>query len=193
MEIEEWAELFAGSFGATSSGIPSIDAWRNLAANKNFWFNDDIWKGGNVQLGAEFYEDTPPFFKDLGKIGADPQTGVGDFVSPVRTQQAIKTIAPTNTYIYGAYWIQDQISKSKDPEAEAAEIDKVFSELTLEDLAESPILRRVIHLTHPAAVANTEAKQLARRANTRYKLRQDEFRAAFKQGKKEGDFKELIN
>ncbi len=193
MEIEEWAELFAGSFGATSSGIPTIDAWRNLSSNKRFWFNDDIWKGGNVQLGAEFYEDTPQFFKDLGKIGTDPETGVGDFISPVRTQQAIKTIAPTNTYIYGAYWIQDQIARSKDPAATAAEIDKTYGELTLEDLAQSPILRRVIHLTHPAAVSNTEARQLSRAANTRYKLRQDDFRAAFKEGKKSGDFKALID
>lgn len=61
--------------------------------NKDFWVNDDIWKGREVSPQNEFYVgDTPKALIDM----AQGLSKIGVEMSPARAEAAIRRVIPTN-------------------------------------------------------------------------------------------------
>jgi hypothetical protein len=165
--------------------IPTISAGASYAANYNFWLDDAIWKGGKILpedeiIPADKPGATPELWKQLGEI-----TGA----SPVRMQAAAGALAPRNPYtdLMGGsyqYWM-----------AGASDADK--AKMTMQLIAENPILRRVVKLTHPFT-AEVEALDRAERERGSEKYKQAStigeiiFRDANKQGDAKAEFRTWI-
>lgn len=133
------------SLAIVPGGIPIIDATRSYAANYDFWFDDEIWRGAEVPPEEEFLtpaqstNPTNPFFVAIGQQGAD----LGFPVSPARLERASGSIFPNNTFT-GLFGQGFKSIFGDEPQTELAKT-------TEEILADAPFIRRTMKLTHPAA------------------------------------------
>ena len=72
---------------------PTLSALWGYMHNKDFWRNEDIWKGDpNVSPKFERYNETPQAWVSFGE-----KTGL----SPVRSQRAFEKVVPVNAYTMG--------------------------------------------------------------------------------------------
>ncbi len=112
---------------------PTIDAYMGYVANKDFWRNEDIWRGQKVKPKEEYTRYTPKTFVEVGQA-----TGL----SPERLKYAL-----TQYFTYGNIWTSlvgggvnalfDNLSESKR--------DLVTEELILK----KPFVRRMARSTDP--------------------------------------------
>lgn len=111
---------------------PTISAILGYTANKDWWLNEDIWKGPKVKPGEEKTIYTHPALEKAGKVG----------LSPERLDYALKQIF-TRGNIYtsivsgGAGFLVNGL-----PEKDKG---KVLAEV----ITRLPIIRRVFELTPP--------------------------------------------
>lgn len=112
---------------------PTLEAALGYYANKDFWYNEDIWRGPEVRPEAEYRAATHPAFVEWGEL-----TGM----SPMRTQNALEQVFTSNNiYTSVTGWGLRQIF-DKLPE-------DVREQTTTEMLKQAPFLRRVMRTTHP--------------------------------------------
>jgi hypothetical protein len=155
------------------TGSPTAQAIVALAANKDLWNNKDIWQGEEfVRPGARNDERTAgTIFETMGKLAPDT-------VSPVQLQTAVKTYVPSNTYIHTAQFITDMVENASDPEKAAIDAQRAQEDLTMEIIAGSPLFRRMVHITHPAAQTNEELRRAATEVQTFRALQNEQVRRA---------------
>lgn len=130
--------------------IPSLAAGATYASNYNFWRDDTVWNGIRVQpedeiIPAHKAGATPQGYVEIGKI-----TGL----SPERLRAAVNQLAPSNPYtdmLGGGFqhWL-------------AGADDRDKAKMSWQIIAENPVLRRVVKLTHPFT-AEIEALEEAER------------------------------
>jgi len=115
---------------------PTVAAAATYMSNHDFWTDSDVWKGTDVLPEEEFQEapkkPTPMFWRDVGQM-----TGL----SPVRTEAAIKKLAPQNPYTDLTGMSYKMLTQG------LTDFDR--SRTTLQILNDTPILRRIIGITHP--------------------------------------------
>ncbi len=112
---------------------PMLDAFTGYQANKNFWYNQDIWKGAEVEPSQEFTASTNQALVEFGK-----QTGM----SPVRTKYALEQLFTSSNVFSSAAgagigWMFK--------EAGDAEATKPIQER----IAKAPIVKRLLKDTNP--------------------------------------------
>jgi len=112
---------------------PLIDALLGYGANKDFWRNEEIWKGPKVETKEEWTYYTHPLFKETGRL-----TGL----SPERLKYALQqyfTYGNVWTSLGGFAWKQilDEL-----PEAEKQKI-------TEDIILQKPFIRRIAKKTDP--------------------------------------------
>lgn len=131
---------------------PTIAAAATYASNHDFWTDRTIWKGADVPPEQEFQEapkkPTPMFWRDVGDM-----TGL----SPVRTEAAIKKLAPQNPYTDLAGMSYKMLTQG------LTDFDR--SKTTLQVLKDTPILRRIISLTHPLSREKAFAEKTIQEGN----------------------------
>lgn len=119
---------------------PTISASMTYMSNHDFWTDDKIWKGPKVPPEQEFQiaprKPTSPFFVDLGEAMG---------ISPMRAERAAAKVFPQNPYTdltgFG-YKMMTQGMNSYDRSKQTEQI-----------LADTPIMRRIIGMTHPLSRA----------------------------------------
>lgn len=179
-----------------SQGTPAIPLIKDVppvlsmkAAYQDNWDNfldRQIWRGQKVENWAEFYKDTPQFYKDIGKaLGLSPtrlETATGKITTMLRFN-------PIGVLALKSYdLIHDVLT-----EDETEELNKTILDHA-DDLAH-PIYRRLIAFTTPGIVGES-MERFSIEENTRRKLQNDtvlEFFTDIKGGEKtEGDFQRWI-
>jgi len=141
--------------GPTQVLPPTFEAFLGYVSNKDFWRNEDIWKGPEIKAVEEYTKYTHPAFIRAGQL-----TGL----SPERLRYVLQQYF-TSGNIYssiGSYaWkvILDEL-----PEAEKRMV-------TEELILNQPFVRRLVRATQPAHALIKEAEKMKIEANTeRYKL-----------------------
>jgi len=131
---------------------PTLMAGVTYMSNHDFWTDNEIWKGPDVPPEEEFQmgprRPTPPFWKDVGDW-----TGL----SPMRTEAAVKKLAPQNPYTDLAGMSYKMLTEG------LTDFDK--SRTTLQILKDTPIFRRIIGITHPASREMDEMEPIVTEGN----------------------------
>ncbi len=134
---------------------PTFDAFLGYVSNKDFWRNEDIWKGPEIKAEEEYTKYTHPLFIKAGQL-----TGL----SPERLRYALEqyfTYGNIYTSVGSYAWkvILDEL-----PEEER---QMVTEELILKQ----PFVRRFARTTQPTHALIKETEKTKIEANTeRYKL-----------------------
>ncbi len=112
---------------------PTLNAALGYAANKDFWHNEDIWKGGKVEVQDEWDSYTHPSFVTAGeKLN----------LSPKRLQAALgKVFTYNNVYTTLASGVMAEVFDTMTP----SEKLKVSEQLFLDQ----PFIRRTVEATDP--------------------------------------------
>jgi hypothetical protein len=133
---------------------PTFDAYLGYTNNINFWTDDRIWKGAEVDPRMEFTRFTPEAYKRIGAA-----TGT----SPARLDYAMKQV-----FTSGNIWtsMAGYPLKKALEEADEETADAVGSDLWIK-LSRTPILKRFIGVTDPVNRQRREAKEAEVAENTR--------------------------
>lgn len=125
---------------AASVFPPTVQAFSAYMFNKDFWLNEDVWKGRKVSPKEEYWNTTP----ELAVLWGE-KTGL----SPERSRRAFHKVLPQNIYTYmvGGLWKQTFGTLS---EKEQIEMSKPFIEKT----RDFPLLRKVLRHTWPTGKQN---------------------------------------
>jgi len=112
---------------------PTLEAIWGYAANKDFWKNEDIWRGPKIEPSEEYTKYTPEALKEIGKATD---------MSPERLRYALSQFFTrgniwTSMVGYGWKQLLDEL-----PEADR---NKVTQELILN----KPFIRRIAKTTDP--------------------------------------------
>ena len=129
---------------------PSASAFFGYAQNRDFWLNNDIWKGPEVAPQEEFTARTPEAF-----VAAGQATGL----SPERLKFAFgEVFTRRNIYadMVGAAWNQVAGNVSEDDQ-------KVLTE----QLTRAPFARRLFKSTSPSVKLRDELERITVDENTR--------------------------
>ncbi len=129
---------------------PTIDAMLGYMSNKDFFRNEDIWKGAEIEPSEEFTRYTHPAFITAGGAAG---------VSPERLKYALSQYFTTGniyTSMVGYGW-KELLSEL--PEAEREQV-------TQELLLKKPFVRRLVRSTRPGVEFKKELKEAKIQANT---------------------------
>ena len=128
---------------------PTVSAFLTYVMNKDFWRNEDVWKGRDVKPTEEYWMSTPEAFVKLGKA-----TGL----SPIRAERAVGKVIPYNpyTWLLGATW------KAVSPN------DVTVDKSLIGNLSKTPFARRVMRSTWPTPMKSTDRKALRELGVTPY-------------------------
>jgi hypothetical protein len=137
---------------------PVVEMTLGYAANKDFWLNEDIWKGDPVIPEEEYTKYTPKPFVKAGEI-----TGL----SPVRLQNAAKQLFTSgNMWTSLAGYASKQIFDEMTPEERA--------KVTNQTLDKYPVVRKLLRSTRPDLRRKKVIKEENMRINTeRLKLNRE--------------------
>lgn len=102
---------------------PIVAAMSSYAANKNFWTNEDIWKGVPVSPHLESYMQTPEYLKS----GAEALSRAGIEISPERARQAGLRLFPVNAWTAMMMGGVNAMIPSDDPPVRKAIAERVLS------------------------------------------------------------------
>jgi hypothetical protein len=132
---------------------PTIDAFLGYMANKDFWKNEDIWKGPKVTPREEYTVYTDPAMKKLGQL-----TGL----SPERTEYALSQIFTRGNIYTGL--VNGGLNAIL---GDQSEVDK--RKLTMEFITKAvPDIKRVFNITPPYSQTEIkQAKEVATEESTR--------------------------
>jgi len=129
---------------------PAMSAYFGYVQNRDFWYNDDIWRGPEVKPSEEFTARTPEPFVQVGRA-----TGL----SPERLKFAMGEIfTRRNIYadLVGAAW--------KSVAGDVSEKDQIA--LT-EQVTRAPFARRLFKSTSPSVKMRDEFARITTDENTR--------------------------
>jgi hypothetical protein len=125
---------------------PVISALLGYVSNKNFWSNEDIWKGRKVDPKLEYYASTPEGWKKLGKL-----TGL----SPERLRKSVSKVLPGgNPFLEIASGLQSPLE---------VEADDSFNQKMFTMLSKLPMTKRIIRVSAPVEITEQESKEIERR------------------------------
>lgn len=129
--------------------IPTFSSFWGYMYNKDFWRNQDIWKGRKgISPKEEQWNETPKIWKVLGNT-----TGL----SPERSMYAFHTVVPKNIYTYALGGMAGEMMSTLS-EKERESISKPF----IEQISKIPISKRFVGETYPH---NKQTEDLLKRAN----------------------------
>lgn len=146
---------------------PTMEAIYGAASNYNFYTNDKIWKGEAVLPGYEYTSKTPEVLRMLGELAPGS-------ISPTRVHHAIKTLAPTNTYIYSAEFMSNLLLGSVDPIEDEQRIKDWQDNTTARMMKEFPGLRTMVTVGQPAEAMTQIERQALLEANSQMKVMRDD-------------------
>jgi hypothetical protein len=125
---------------------PIISALLGYVSNKNFWSNEDIWKGRKVDPKLEYYASTPEGWKKLGKL-----TGL----SPERLRKSAGKILPGgNPFLEIASGLQSPLE---------IETDDSFNTKMFIMLSKLPEISRILRVSAPVEITEQDSKEMGRR------------------------------
>lgn len=128
---------------------PTISALLGYTFNKDFWKNEDIWKGRKgISPKEEYWNTTPKPWMMFGK-----HTGL----SPERSRRAFNKVVPQNLYTYLMEGFAGQFYGNLDDKDKAK-----ISEPFIKKATESPVLKRIVRSTYPV---QTVGDELFKKAN----------------------------
>jgi hypothetical protein len=152
--IESWKNLIN-----TNVLPPTIAAYLTYANNKDFWTNNDAWRGDKFVAPSEQYRigRTHPLSIALGKLTAGNEPG--GQISPDKLSAALQRIIPaSNLYVslgLGGYKV---LSGDMTEDMKSKTIKQVLTEI--------PAVRRVFASTHPYSEWRESNKQFKVKAAT---------------------------
>lgn len=142
---------------------PTMDAIIGYAANKDFWRNEDIWKGGKVAPQEEYrlnkYPYTHPLFVQAGSL-----TGL----SPERLEYSLQQY-----FTYGNIWTSLGGYAYKQIFQDMSDADK--NKTTKEIILEQPFIRRMVSRTDPSYKDKKKYDDLILKQNTEKWIRSRDF------------------
>lgn len=122
---------------------PTVEAMLGYSANKDFWFNEDIWKGPEVKPEEEFTRYTPQAFVELGRA-----TGL----SPERSKAALEQL-----FTYGNIWTS---LVGGGTEILLKGLDEKDKDLVTEEvILKKPFVRKIVRSTDPFYKYGKEIKE----------------------------------
>lgn len=140
---------------------PTVSAYLGYVTNKDFWLNDDIWKGRkDISPREEYWNTTPEAWVLWGQA-----TGM----SPERSKRAFNKVLPRNVYtVLGEAFVSEWIGNL--PDDEKQQLSEPFIK-KLKQMAEMPISRRMVRQTWPRSKKTEELLSLADKfdVDTHYK------------------------
>lgn len=129
---------------------PTMSAFFAYTANKDFWLNEDVWRGAEVFPREEYTKHTHPAFRKFGQLSG---------MSPERTKRALQKV-----FTYGnIYTSMVGVGMSKIFEAIGEENSTRASEDIIRQI---PFVRRMMATTDPFAKFERDLKELEIKANT---------------------------
>ena len=142
---------------------PMLETFMAYESNWDNFRDTKIWKGQKVENWAEFYKDTPAFYKDIGKAFD---------LSPARLEAAsAKTTTMLRFNVYGIMGLKAyDLLQEGFTETEKEEMNKSFIEHA--DNLAHPIYRRLLKETTPG-VSMESLERFTIEENTRKKIQND--------------------
>lgn len=117
---------------------PSFSALFGYIFNKDFWRNEDIWKGRKgVTPKEEYWNNTPKAWVLWGKASS---------LSPERSKRAFHKVMPQNIYTYLMGAANNQFFGTLD-EDDKSKVNEHF----LNKLTEFPVIQRMARKTYPVS------------------------------------------
>lgn len=129
---------------------PTLEALLGYASNKDFWYNDDIWRGPEVEAKEEWTYRTSLLARQLGKVG----------LSPERSERALQQVftqsnAYTNLLGFGV-------------RAMLGELPEMQKERTMKEIMlRLPIINRIFSSTSPHEFRYSQIEEERKRIETK--------------------------
>jgi len=141
---------------------PTIEAMLGYAANKNFWRNEDIWRGRKgIDPSQEYNRYTPEAYVKLGEA-----TGM----SPERTKYALEQV-----FTSGNIWTSLTGGAMS---AMLGELPKDMRDQTMQEMiSKAPFIRKALRSTDPFAPYQQESEGIKRERATKRAVVRREFDA----------------
>jgi len=172
-----------------SSAFPSLVAMLSYGANKDFYFNREIYKGIDVPSYAELDQNTSGLFKIMGKI-AKPFGEIGlPTPSPVRLQYTAERMFsvnnnPVTSFVGGAMREAFQILDPEDEQELSTDIlidvfltkDRDPKVPLIKQIANSPLGKGLIGFSNPLNKGFEKGQRLQEQVNLQTKDIQDNLR-----------------
>ncbi len=145
---------------------PALQAFAGYMMNKDFWRNEDIWKGGGSKIKPELeaYPNTPAFYKRFGKT-----TGL----SPVRSQYWVERFttidnAYSNVVGYGIKQLLKEL-----PDEDQSELSK--------SILNNPVIgkRFLRYGSSKDYEANERLEKIEIEENSRRKVQSDQLKTLY--------------
>ena len=149
-----WNKLKMAATDFAPAGIsnipPTFSSLFGYTFNKDFWKNEDIWKGRKgVSPKEEYWNSTPKAWVMFGKATS---------LSPERSKRAFEKVIPQNFYTYIIGAATNQFFGTLDDKDKSQ-----VSEHFLNKLTEFPILQRMARKTYP--ISDKMEEELLKKAN----------------------------
>jgi hypothetical protein len=136
--LKQLGQAFEDAMPIVPTGMmpPTFEAMLGYAANKNFWRNEDIWRGPkDIEASEEWTRYTPEAYKQFGKA-----TGM----SPERTKYALEQV-----FTSGNVWTS---LTGLGMSAMLKELPKDVRDQTMNEIvSKQPFIRKVMKSTDPYA------------------------------------------
>lgn len=146
--------------------VPAAEAWYGYMTNTDFWTNDRVWKGADIEAWAEGINDpnVNKFFRDIGRLSK----GTGEGLSPKRMQQAMSELFTYSSPYANLVGVGYNKLFDRLPEEEKK---KAYDSLT-----QVPGISRILAETSPFVEGREEAQRVNRSERTRLHLQNSQLR-----------------
>ena len=130
---------------------PTIEAMLGYASNKNFWRNEDIWRGRKgIDPSQEYNRYTPEAYVKVGEA-----TGL----SPERTKYALEQV-----FTQGNVWTS---LTGGSLSAMLGELPKDMRDQTMEEMiGKAPFIRKAMRATEPFSPFQSESEDIKQKRGT---------------------------
>lgn len=144
----------------TLFSIPLVAATGAYFFNKDFWLNDDVWKGRQVSPSEEYTPDTPKEWVKVGAMSKQLKDRLGlPEVSPERAKRAASKILPDYNPLVGLMGGALSAVTGTLPAKQQEQINKPI----LAKMSEQPVLNRIIRTTWPTRASRESVEEEAAR------------------------------
>lgn len=128
---------------------PMLEALLGYSANKDFWYNDDIWRGAEVDPKEEWTHRTSLLARQFGKIG----------LSPTRAERALQQVFTTSNFYTDALGFGVRTMLGELPEMQK---QQTMQQIMLD----MPIINRIFTSTSPHEFRYSQIEDEKIRQNT---------------------------
>jgi hypothetical protein len=131
---------------------PFLSAWFTYVFNKDFYRNQDVWKGpSGIEPKEEYTKDTPDLWRGVGE-----QTGL----SPERARGSVQRVVPFGNPFVGLVGKLAQL-------ATGSEVgDEISKKVGIQLLTETPAVRRIFASTSPYEPVYKETQDVKEKYKT---------------------------